>query len=297
MKTKLLFLLALLGIPFFSPAQWYWSVNFDDGQYLERFTFDTATNPNCVWEIGTPAKPVFSFAHSGNRAMVTDSVNPVPPNDTSSFLFFHILDSIAPFHYFTVSYFHQMHGDSSDFGIMEMSPDGGMNWVNAMTEDSAYGIQWAFNGKPQLRGSTNGWEQVMMDLSVWTSNWGFFQHPVYDDTLWFRFTYITDSASAPMDGWIIDDFELIDYWEGISDGMDNTLFDLYPNPTSGPVQIRLRKSIFNGKLTVTDLAGRTVYLDDAFAGGEIDTEDWPRGMYFVRFEAEGRWAAKRFVIR
>lgn len=298
MKFKLATFFLLLFLPFAMRAQVLWMVNFDNGQYLERFSPDTVANANCIWQIGTPSKAVFTSAHSGSRAMVTDSLNAVPANDTSTFLFYHILDSTAPFHYFTVSFYQQMHGDSSDFGMIEISPDGGQHWINALTEDLAYDIQWGFTGKPALRGSTAaGWEQVTMDLTFWASTWGFYQYPVVSDTLLFRYTYVTDSLTSPMDGWMLDDFEFIDFWEGIGDRLDNGLFDLFPNPGDGPVQIRILEGMGAGKLTVLDLAGRVVLEEDDFSGVTLNSNNWPKGIYMVRFETEERWDVKRFVVR
>ena len=61
-------------------------------------------------------------------------------------------------------------------------------------------------------------------------------------------------------------------------GMSKEQLISYPNP----FQSKLNINLYNAKLTITDLVGN-VYLENAsFEGGEIQTENWPKGIYLVK---------------
>ena len=235
---KFLLSISLTLIAATSFGQADWRTNFDPPYFQQhfsnRFYVDTVTNPNCKWQVGHPTKTVFVSAYSNPDALVTDTLNTLSPNDTSSIYIKHFRHW-QPFHVFRLHFWFQMNGDSTDRGIMEVSPDSGQTWINILTEDTTYHFFWS-SPKPTLTGSTSGWQSFDLDMIEWGSaypGWGGTPFPIYitSDTVLFRFTYITDSNSVPRDGWMIDDLYLEDWAEGIAEIQNNNLISIYPNPT------------------------------------------------------------------
>lgn len=211
---KYILLVLLLVFSTKSQAQLWWAINFENTPwgtvYEERIIPDTVSNPNCSWQIGKPQKAVFDSAYQSIRALVTDTAQPVRPNDTSVFILKHFRNSTQSSHYFDLYFWYKMDGDSTDFGKIEISPDSGYTWINVLTEDTLYDMCYQFS-KPTLSGSTNGWKHFRLDMAQWASaNPQFSSYPVYltADIILFRFTYITDSDTTPRAGWMIDNIQL-----------------------------------------------------------------------------------------
>ncbi len=61
-------------------------LNFDNQHGLQHLTIDTISNPNNIWQIGSLHKTVFTNAYSVPNALVTDTINTYPINDTSTFI-------------------------------------------------------------------------------------------------------------------------------------------------------------------------------------------------------------------
>ena len=60
-------------------------ITFDNAVYKEAIEIDTVHYHHNIWQVGAPHKSVFTSAQSLPNAIVTDTANPVPPNDTSVF--------------------------------------------------------------------------------------------------------------------------------------------------------------------------------------------------------------------
>ena len=58
------------------------------------------------------------------------------------------------------------------------------------------------------------------------------------DTLWYKFTFISDDMQSSKDGWMIDDIQLWDIYEGINNnnGFKSYLYT-YPNPAHDFINI------------------------------------------------------------
>lgn len=69
------------------------TLNFDTpNDYCDSVLIDIAQNPDNIWQIGSPHKQVFNLGYSSDNAIVTDTLNSYPMNDTSSFIRYHIAD-------------------------------------------------------------------------------------------------------------------------------------------------------------------------------------------------------------
>ena len=287
-----------------SNGQWSWGINFENNSWSsvfeERIVRDTLSNPNCKWQIGKPRKTVFDSAYQSSRALVTDTANPLPPNDTSVFILKHARDNANPFHIFTMNFVYKMDGDSNDFGTIEISPDTGHTWINVLTEDTLYDMRYHF-ARPTLSGSTNGWKHFWLDMAQWASaDPQFTSYPVYltADTILFRFTYITDSDTTPRDGWMIDNIEFGDWWEGVEQIRYDALVTVYPNPAANNLFISTDTGLpKNTSVQIFDLNGKKVFEKKPFTAPSINIAHLPNGFYTLRYETVDGFAAKRFVVR
>lgn len=293
---RLLLSISLTLIVATSFGQFSWYLNFDAPQYLDRVYKDTIANPNCLWEVGHPTKTVFTSAYSNPNAIVTDKLNPVPANDTSAFYLIHQRDNFAPWHAFSIWFWYKMDGDSTDYGKVEISPDSGLTWINMLTQDTTYQMMW-MSSKPTLKGSTSGWQQFRVDMTQWASGWSTF--PVYmtADTILFRFTYINDSSSILHDGWIIDDFNIGDGWEGIQEYGNANLITISPNPTNENLVIHRTKNNDNSSIQIYDCKGQLVSENKSFKEENISTKNLQNGIYLLKYSDTKEYSVKRFVVQ
>ncbi|GAH19218.1 unnamed protein product, partial [marine sediment metagenome] len=136
--NKSILLIILLAVMNFSygQSQCYWgsfNINFDDTICLHRLTIDSITNPNNIWQIGKPQKPIFYSAHSSPNVIATDTVNPYPPNDTSAFIVSNnaAMGGFQFPHTALLAVYYKVNSDSlKDYGLIEFSPDNGSTWIN-----------------------------------------------------------------------------------------------------------------------------------------------------------------------
>jgi hypothetical protein len=177
----------------------------------------------------------------------------------------------------------------SDYGKIEASVDNGITWVNLMTEDTTYYLQW-LAPKPVLTGNSNGWQHFSLELNMLTYELG------YSDTLLYRFTFISDGIQSNKDGWMLDDFQLVDWWEGIAAFSNNDFIDIYPNPSSGELSIVNTMNPKVGyQVEILDVRGKTVLKD------KIDSNklrlDLPNGLYLMKLKSNEHITMKKLVIR
>ncbi|RYY47229.1 MAG: T9SS type A sorting domain-containing protein [Chitinophagaceae bacterium] len=92
------------------------------------------------------------------------------------------------------------------------------------------------------------------------------------------------------------------YSKTISVRLNNDLSNaiLYPNPTRGPLTLKLTNALKdNGKITVTDVAGRTVreqLVSKGIFSIDVDINKLPQGRYFIRINDAGQVIRQSFVI-
>jgi hypothetical protein len=289
---KLYLFISLSFIIVTSYGQDYWQITFEDTNYINRIWIDTSSNPSNIWQIGTPAKTIFHSAHSPTHAIVTDTLNPYPINDTSRFIVTHVRE-IPPWGGNTVlllDFYFQMNSDTlSDHGIIEASIDHGITWINLMTQDTTYGFLW-FEPKPILYGNTNGWTHFSLNLASLTYAVGL------ADTLLYRFTFVSDGIQTNKDGWIIDDFTFEDSWEGIPDIQNNDRISLFPNPTSDGLMIHNSNASSSQIIQIFNNTGQIIYHNSNFKGETIDTRQMSDGVYSLKYSNSKYISIKKFVV-
>jgi len=273
-------------------AQCDYIIDFDSS-YSENnhIIIDTLSNPNNIWQIGVPDKTVFDSAYSLIHAIVTDTLNYYPVNDTSYFILKHIRQGeFGENGSLQLNFWFKFNSDTlTDYGMVEASIDNGLSWINLLTDDVTYNLQW-LEPKPVLTGNSNGWEHFALELNMLTYELG------YSDTLLYRFTFISDSVQTNKDGWMIDDFQLADWWEVIKEYSNSDLIDIYPNPAKGEISIvNSSKTTNDYQAEIIDIAGKTVFKEE-IKSSKLRL-DLPNGLYLIKLSNKENIYIKKLIIK
>jgi hypothetical protein len=250
---------------------------------------DTTTFQNNVWEIGIPQKTLFNSAYSLTNAIVTKLSSFYPNNDTSIFVIKQIVGHPVswPFLLGISGYYKIDTDDSTDFGIIEFSPDNGHSWVNLMSDS----VNWD-GQKPVLSGNSIGWNSFSNILYEYTLNVG------VGDTIWYKFTFISDSVQTNKEGWMIDNIGLNFIGEGIGENKDQNNVFTSPNPFTTSTQITLDKTYHNISLSVYDIQGKLM-LQNQYADCntiQLGRNGLGNGMYFLKLGLDDKWVETTKIV-
>lgn len=290
----------LLVLSLSTYSQFYYYLHLDPPNYgtevnsYSKIFIDTVSNHDCLWQIGQPSKTIFNSAYSAPNSIVTDTINFIPINDTSIFFIKHLRQT-QPWHRFILSFWYQLDGDTTDYGIIEISPDSGNTWINVFEEDTMYNMYW-ITPKPCISGSTDDWKYFSLNMTDWASGWGSFPIEMTADTILFRFTYITDSIPTNRDGWIIDNFHLEDWCESIEESNNFGLVSLYPNPTNNELNIKVNEHCIGQSIQIYSFSGKLVYQDLDFKGDPVNVANLRNGLYILRYSDTKNISFNKFVI-
>lgn len=296
---KLYLLLPLLCLHLCGYGQFYYTITFDNTNYINQFYFDTLQNPNCKWQIGKPSKTVFNAAYSTPNALLTDTLNPLPANDTSVFYFYSAPDFPGNKMHLSIGFRYMMHGDSTSYGMLEISPDMGQNWVD-IVKDTIYDINVTCPNN--FVGSANGWQEFSADMWQWaTDEFGYYPLNIHDaDTLLYRFTYISGNAQGIYDGWTIDNLFYGDFAWSIAENNMNTSLHIYPNPHQNSFTLHIKEPVSSDDISITvrNTLG-TVCYQQTITGKEhyVSTETWAKGVYLVEAFSENILLGRQKLIK
>ena len=270
MKKQLLILL-LSTVCFSLKAQF--SISFDNSSYKQFVFIDTVDCHHNIWQVGRPHKVVFDSAYSYPNAIVTDTLNPYPENDTSVFIL-KVPGYSSAFPIMSFAFYYQLDIDSGVKTEIDMSLDSGAHWAN-LYDSLPYGYAWSVD-TPDIKHSTSGWTKFYL-----FHNW--IITPATPDTLLFRFTFISDGVFANKDGWIIDSVNCFYWWEGAVNQVQNNIqLTLFPNPATTQLTIQSTNQPITS-ITITNLLGQTVYNQKHNADKvRVDVSALPTGMYLVK---------------
>jgi len=285
-------------------GQWY-NINFDTINGLDHLYIDTVHYHNNIWQIGKPHKTGFISAYSAPNAIITDTLHPYPKNDTSVFIITNFAEGgYAGHDNATFSGWYFVNSDTlSDYGKIEFSPNNGNTWINLLKDTipinymgQNFNWYWSFQGgsPPVLSGNSRGWVQFGTNLAwlglAFGINWG--------DTILFRFTFISDSNQTNKDGLMFDDFNFVDYIEGIPEFSNNIHISIFPNPFSTTSQITLSKTYHNILLSVYDIQGKLVSQNQYKYSDKItlNRNGLNNGMYFLKLILDDKEIATGKVV-
>lgn len=306
-------LLLLLLAPHLVSAQWFYDYpfyqfhNFEDTTFSAQIYSDTLSNPNSLWQVGEPSKTVFSSAYSANKAILTDTVNAYPINDTSSFIIWHEAQSGFSEGYTDahLNGYYWVNSDSlNDFGKIEFSYDHGASWILISDDTTAY-LGWGGTVQywPQVwntsfTGNSNGWQEFHINMSENVLD----SLPINSgDTVMFKFSFISDGTFDGLDGLMFDNIEVIDWFAFGIDELGTKDLVLYPNPTNDVIY--LENNVVNyttGTVTIINELGQVVltklYSDEALI--QVDCSKLSKGTYTLMVSGEHQEivGSGRFVV-
>jgi hypothetical protein len=106
----------------------------------------------------------------------------------------------------------------------------------------------------------------------------------------FRFTFVSDTGQANLDGWMIDDFTFDTdniNCSGISDENFENLVVLSPNPTNDFINISTDETLKNNELSISffDLLGNKLKEEKLYnKNNSLDISHWQNGFYFYQIK-------------
>ncbi len=255
---------------------------------------DTVSNPNNIWQIGD-----FNATLSTPNSIYAGD-DPLPFNDTSSFIFVHLANeawgcngSVS----FSGYYINQF-TEGQDSIFVEFSPDKGDTWIDLLHDTIYDQYIFVYPSDFMFSENTEGWQNFDFNLSELTEIFSI----NYGDTLLFKVTIITDTIlnitglSAAFDN--IMPFELCG---AIS---ENNLIhfssSIFPNPTNNITIIEFENPTnSNFNLQVFDITGRAVIEQNIRTNRtQLNTQNLPPGIYQYRLlsEKERKQSFGKFVV-
>ncbi len=310
--TILIILISYLFVTDKANAQFnYDSVSFETP--TSKIIIDTVNNS--IWQIGIPGKSFFDAAHSGLKAIVTDSVNSYPINDTSSFIYV-IRNPYTETCFTSMEFWHKYDMDTlTDIGIIEASYDGGNSWVlvsdtSEVTPSGSF-FWWssdyhALNGNNTSHpltttGKSDGWILSQFNWIWWIPvNSDTIIYPL--DSLMIKFTFISDSVETGREGWMIDDILTASAWwencSGIEDHSAERKIFIYPNPFSLETTLKTDFPLSNSILTMYNSYGQQVNQTKGISGQTITIyrNGLPPGLYFLLVTENNKLAVTKKLL-
>ena len=248
------------------------TVNFEDDPCWEasywNLTIPGSTN---LWQICVPHKTVFDSALSSPHAILTDSSGHYPVNSTSSFIIKAVLQQNGMCAYMLGGWYKFDSDSLKDFGRIEISKDHGTTWLNALSDTVIPDFSWS-PAKPVLTGRIHQWRQF--NAILWDS--------FLIDTLYYRFTFISDSIQTNQDGWMLDDIQLTAHIEGIEDIASRDEIIIYPNPATDRITISAKTFTGEMDVSVYDIMGQPALKKTIRNKEDIDISGLSKGIYMVR---------------
>ncbi|MCH2213992.1 MAG: T9SS type A sorting domain-containing protein [Flavobacteriales bacterium] len=258
-----------------------------------------------LWQIGQPQKEIFDQALSLPNAILTDTLNPYPVADTSTFYCAAPLDEEWGFFGIVAfTWAQKLDIDSLDGGTVDFSVDGGQTWENAFTSPFVYNwYGWEYpenvdtlaNETVVFSGKDSDWQEIWL---CYDYSWLF----ETSDTLLVRFTFFSDTIPGNADGWMIDNMRLEPTFVHTvgEDPSSASYVNLYPNPVQNKLHIELKKSDqfhIIEELVVFSENGQVVkHFNRIPTKFFVDVSDLPTGIYEVLVRSNLKSEVQKVVI-
>lgn len=295
-------LLLLLVFPFTSIGQSFHQY-FDSDTNFNTIPviIDTPINSN-VWQIGPPQKTIFNDAASTPNVIVTDTLNYYPNNDTSSFII--KVSTEWSWGVLALQWMQKLDIDSIyDGGIIEFSVDTGQTWQNVFNNPyvyNFYGFQTQnadtlLDGTDVFSGKDTTWRNIWLCYDM---SWG----SVVTDTMYFKFTFVSDGINNNREGWMMDNFFChTTQVHTVKEHENDNEISIYPNPSDGNINIEVkRKNEFQiiESLEVYSTSGRLVKsFENIPIKYFINLKDLPSGSYIVKVKSTNYYSEKNIVLK
>jgi hypothetical protein len=258
---------------------------------------DTVSNPNNIWHVGAPQKNVINSAYSLPNVIITDTINSYPTNDTSVFIIKQIdQGGYSIWQAAELAGYYKVNSDSlHDFGTIEISLDQGTTWINLVTDTTYSSYYNWLTPKPTLTGNSNGWQNFWIFLAplgqVFNVNMG--------DTIFIRFTFISDSIADNLDGLAYDNFQYCNGAEGIEERLNENFLVIYPNPATDILSINRRTKSEKESVKIFSYTGQLLYENNDFKTKSIDLKklNLAPGLYFLKYSDMKDYALRQFIVQ
>lgn len=307
-KALLIFIFSVLNIIAahgqYCPIEYNLLTDFESN--TDTIKIDTLSNN--IWQIGEPDKIFFDTAYSGTKVIVTDSINPYPVNNYSSFT---IRFDTPPWYMWQertfLTFVHKFNTDSlKDGGYIEVSYDS-INWTNVVNDTMPFiGICTTnfytgtiSNGEMAFTGNSNGWVTSCIHW-IWDLGVKSINDP--PNLIFIRFVFKSDSIQTNKDGWMIDDisFDFISYGSIMENSETPISIKVVPNPVNSISILRIENiKCRETQVEIFDISGKkvkdkTLINKDNY---EIYRNDFYTGLYFYKITINGDYIRTgKFII-
>lgn len=277
---------------------------FDDAS--DNLQLDTVYPAGC-WQVGVPAKPVFTSAYSVGRALVTDTVSPYP-DSTTCYAEFTLLASDPEYLGRSILFKQRRDMDSSTTASIEVQQSMdtswhryGTNWdeglmVNGMGQ-STDGTGYAFTG------TSSGWEDVWLESPCLGVFWNEGQRSQrwYDPVMRVRLVFQSLGNLNGRDGWMIDNVRAgVSLCSGGLEERSGPLRSVFPNPASSSIKLDLGLPVGDPyTLELLRPDGALMFREHRPNTGSqaIDVSRLADGPYLLRVIANGQQASERIIVQ
>lgn len=293
MKNALAIL--IFTINSFCFGQWEMSFSFFDfedttNNWLINIPSDSIHSN--TWQIGKASKTILNQTISPDNVIITDSIFTYPMNDTSYFEILHLAGYgvIMP-HTLLLGGSYFVNSDTlTDFGKIEASIDNRQSWID-LIEDTNVNINSYWYQKPTLSGNSNQWINFEVNLAYFFNqlNVGLY------DTIYFRFSFVSDSIETYKDGLMFDNIYFNDYAEGINE-LSASYIQIFPNPTSDKISFQTKANLTIKSLAFFDILGNECYNKKLDQEKELSLNFLDSGVYFLIFETD-QGSVKQLLVK
>ncbi|MBL0342527.1 MAG: T9SS type A sorting domain-containing protein [Bacteroidetes bacterium] len=229
------------------------------------------------WELGSPTIGFTQGAYSGSNCWDVN-LNSGYQNNANCNLLSPVFDftfasqvKISFFTHYRTEYLW-------DYLTVQYTVDNGDNWIF---------LPFPYLANPD--GMTPKWIETSL-----------FVNDLYGNpSVQFRFTFISDGSTIH-DGYSIDDFRIeSDPLSAPTLSSNDDLFTVYPNPSSGEVNINFTKSNSpNATITLFDIAGKAIFSKPVAnsSGYNLQVSSLNKGSYTVVFSDADALIVKKLVV-
>lgn len=253
-----------------------------------------------IWQIGVPQKLIFDSAATYPNAIMTDTINFYPSNNSSGFQF-----TIVPWTNWgilAIQWKQKLDMDQGlDGGKIEFSVDSGLTWQNAFNNPHVYnfyGFQPANedtlpNGDFVFSGTDSIWRDIWLCYDMtWLS---------FNDSIIVRFTFLSDSVNTLKEGWMIDNMiSHITLVHTVKEVEQENYINVFPNPANNVIHIQAQKRMdyhIIERMELIDSRGKVV---DTWTNIPtkfwFNTNDYIDGMYYLKIKTNLKTETLPIVI-
>jgi len=270
--------------------------------YIRQFRLNITLVDN-IWQIGHPEKTMFTYGYSGPKALVTDTLNPYPPNNLSTFQFsvkncsFETSGGCGAYEVCYINVAFKMNSDSlTDGGTIEVSHNGSP-FINIIEDTLAsiggdiYSIADTVSSlnKPGFSGTSNHWQEFGIYYERLMQ--GF-------DTIILKFTFSSDSIQTDKDGWMIGMVQTGGIFEGIPEVFEKSMIKISPNPCSEYIKLEISNKFEGGELIIYSGAGQVIRKIFNVVNNEtINISNFHNGIYFIQYGKDRHYGFEKFIKR